>query len=33
MLTINNITCFGKIKHAFYTGLNYAFNSNSNEIN
>ncbi len=21
MLTINNITCFGKIKHAFYTGL------------
>jgi len=22
MLTINNITCFAKIKHAFYTGLN-----------
>jgi len=21
MLTINNITCFDKIKHVFYTGL------------
>ncbi len=27
MLTIKNITCFAKIKHAFYTGLNDKINN------
>ncbi len=28
MMTIKNINCFAKIKHAFYTGLKHDFNKN-----